>query len=458
MQRIATGYVFNCKPTDVSTLLRYTTLVFLLLFANVLMAASDLDERKSHRYDRCELKGFFGVTHDEIGRDKLASLGYKPKGGTVVTNVIGCTAALNAGIQPMDYLYEVNGKTTNSSTGFFCLMTDIDVGESFKVGLLRQGKKKTVTVTLGRRSDACHGESPFPKRGFFGINDTDSDSKPGTLIDVSSSGPVAQLGLVDGDRLLRINGYAISDWSDLSTIKRLISDTDNVTFDIIRDGEDLTFTGAIPEEQHDVHNWISNHGSLADCADDMEDAFDDMEDAFEDMEESFEDMEESFELAFRSGDIKEETNQAVGEVMDAVREVFGSVRSRSRGSSSDSDDIDPTDMDARVEAISETDISRMEDFVTDMPKKRDLVVNKFSASPNPNEGRFRLTFQLPSEGDTRIAIYSAAGREVYGYDLGVYTGLFTDELDIMRNGPGTYFLVIRQDDQAFVKKIILVAR
>ncbi|MFK8056667.1 MAG: PDZ domain-containing protein [Saprospiraceae bacterium] len=436
-----------------STLLRYPTLLFLLLSTTMLFAAERNDKRDHEREDRCELKGFFGVTHDEPDRDKLSSLGYDTDGGTIVTNVVGCTGALNAGIQPMDYLYEVNGKTTSRSNGFFCLMSEFDIGESFQVGLIRKGVKKTVSVTLGRKSDACQSQTPFPKRGFFGINDTESDDKPGVLLDVSSSGPIAQLGLEDGDRLLRINSYPISDWGDLSTIKRLISDTDNVTFEVVRDGKDVSVTGAIPEEQHHNNDWNnSSRNIFAECADEIEDAFDEID---------FDEIEREIESAIRSSDIREETEDAVEEVMKAVREVFGGVRTRGNNWDDDNDrtpDIDPSDMDARVEPMSESDLSQIEDFESDMPKNRDLVVNDFSASPNPNQGRFRLTFELPSKGDTRIAIYSAAGREVYAYDLGEYSGLFTDELDIMRNGPGTYFLVVRQDRQAFVRKLVLVRR
>jgi len=243
-----------------SLLLRFPILLFALLSATFLFAGED--NNRADRGDRCELKGFFGVNHDEPSREKLASLGYDVQGGTIVTNVVGCTAALNAGIQPMDYLYEVNGKSSDRSTGFFCLISDFEVGQSFQVGLLRQGEKKTVNVTLGRRSDACHDVTPFPKRGFFGIHDTDSDSRPGTLIDVSSSGPVAMLGLKDGDRLLRINGYAIADWSDLAIIKRLISDAENVSFDIIRDGQDLSFTGAIPEQEHQANTGTNKKGKM----------------------------------------------------------------------------------------------------------------------------------------------------------------------------------------------------
>jgi len=446
MQRYTDQEVFKFKSTNVRILFQYTTLLLFVFASSIALGMNTTD-----RDDRCELNGFFGITHDEPSNEKLTSLGYRQKGGTIVTNVIGCTAALNAGIQPMDYLFEVNGKTTNSSTGFFCLMSDFGPGDAFKVGLMRAGKKKTVTLTLGRRSEACQHEKPFPKRGFFGINDTESDRKPGVLLDVSSDGPVAGLGLQDGDRLLRINGYPISDWQDLTIIKRLISDTDNVSFDIIRDGDDLSITGAIPEQQHQVHNWNTNNGVIAECVEEVKQAINDID---------FDEIEREIETAIRSSDIRDETEDAVEDAMEAVREALSGLRNR--GSDSDDNDrepnIRPSDMDTRIEQMSASDFSTVERFAADMPEDRNLPINNFNASPNPNQGQFRLSFELPSKGDTRIAIYATSGREVYAYDLGEYSGQFTDELDIMRNGPGTYFLVIRQGQQAFVRKLVLVKR
>lgn len=429
-------------------LLRYPTLVVLLLSAAVVLGMN-----KEDRVDRCELRGFFGITHDEPDREKLTSLGYDSKGGTIVSNVIGCTAALKAGIQPMDYLYAVNGKKADASTSFFCLMHDFVPGESFKVGLIRAGEEKTVEVTLGRRSDACRNKTPFPKRGFFGINDTESDRKPGVLIDVSSGGPVALLGLRDGDRLLRINGYQIADWNDLSIVKRLITDTDNVSFDLIRDGEDINIAGSLPEEEHNFNRLSIDRTVFDECAGEVKQAIADI---------NFDEIEREIESALR--ETERETENAVEDAMEAVREALSSLRSRggrwndNDGSGLTSTNIDPSDMDAKIEQMSTDDYSDIEDLNVDMPKNRSLSVNNFSASPNPNQGKFQLSFDLPSEGQTSISIYSAVGREVYAYDLGSYSGSFTDELDIMLNGPGTYFLLIRQEDQAFVRKLILVKR
>jgi hypothetical protein len=445
MQRKSDQRVVNVKSHHkMNKLLRYPTILFLLLYAASVMGM--------HKGDRCELRGFFGVTHEEPSKEKLASLGYQPKGGTIVSNVIGCTAALDAGIQPMDYLYAVNGKTAVGSTGFFCLMHDFLPGESFQIDLLRAGTKKTVTVTLGRRSDACQNETPFPKRGFFGIRDTESDRQPGVLIEVSTNGPVAQLGLRDGDRLLRINGYPIADYSDLAVVKRLITDTSNVNFEFTHNGKSFNITGPIPVRQYIPSDWRSNQNVFENSADEMRQAFDDID---------FDEIKAEIRSAVREGE--QETESAINEAMSSMRRAMNSFRSRGgnweeREEYVYTPDIDPSDLDVRVEQPTVDDFLDIEDLEVRLPQNRDLKVTDFSASPNPSQGEFDLSFNLPTKGETSIVIYSSEGREIYAFDLGEYNGLFNDELDIMRNGPGTYYLLVRQDDQVFVRKIILVER
>ncbi|TRY64728.1 hypothetical protein TCAL_17354, partial [Tigriopus californicus] len=51
------------------------------------------------------MKGYLGVNYQEISDQKLSSKGFEKKNGIYVTNVIGCSAAYEAGLQPMDYIY-----------------------------------------------------------------------------------------------------------------------------------------------------------------------------------------------------------------------------------------------------------------------------------------------------------------------------------------------------------------
>jgi hypothetical protein len=82
-------------------------------------------------------------------------------------------------------------------------------------------------------------------------------------------------------------------------------------------------------------------------------------------------------------------------------------------------------------------------------------LEKINLYPNPSKGMFKLQFDLPEKGQTEIKVFNAAGRIIYEYELGNFTGEFSDEVDISQNGTGTYFLQIRQGEKYASKKIIL---
>jgi hypothetical protein len=90
-----------------------------------------------------------------------------------------------------------------------------------------------------------------------------------------------------------------------------------------------------------------------------------------------------------------------------------------------------------------------------MPAINNLKVEKINLYPNPTKGLFRLQFDLPEKGTTEIKIINAAGRTIYEYELGNFSGEFADDVDISQNGVGTYFLQIRQGDKYVSKKVIL---
>ena len=441
--------------------MRYVYLAVIVCTSLVLAKAEHAETRRHD--DRCELSGFMGVHHSSPSREKVRRLGYDVYNGTLLTSIVGCSGAAEAGLQPLDYLVAVDGKEVDRDDSFFCLLDNAKPGETFTVDYFRAGVRKSTQLRIGSRSESCPDEKLFPKRGFFGLSGSDHDGKPGLLVDVSSGGPVAKLGMRDGDRLLRVNGYPVGDWSDISTVKRLISDIEDVTFDLVRDGRDLQLRGPIRADEHDGDSWAWMSGGK-DCDDEAlvyvngQRIRREVEQAIADID--FDEIEREVENAIREANIQENTTNAVESAMEAVREALSRVRNGDTDvtvNDGSYERVDPSEMTTELEEVSEADIDRMRREKIDMPEST-LVLADFTTSPNPSDGRFRLSFTFTGEGAKSVAIYSASGREVYSYELAEETRAFTDELDVMRNGPGSYFLVVRQGRQAFTKKLVFVRR
>ena len=91
----------------------------------------------------------------------------------------------------------------------------------------------------------------------------------------------------------------------------------------------------------------------------------------------------------------------------------------------------------------------------DLSGANPLRIEELNLIPDASTGLFRLQFNLPQRGPTRIRLFNETGRQIYHYDLDSFSGAFSDEVDIAQNGIGSYFLEVRQNNRSAVRKIIL---
>ena len=85
---------------------------------------------------------------------------------------------------------------------------------------------------------------------------------------------------------------------------------------------------------------------------------------------------------------------------------------------------------------------------------KSLALNKIEFAPNPNNGQFNLSFELPETTDTRIMVFDQMGRRVYEEVLRNFDGSYNNQIDISSQPSGVYFLIIAQRDKQFTKKIV----
>ncbi|MES2762843.1 MAG: T9SS type A sorting domain-containing protein [Bacteroidota bacterium] len=101
----------------------------------------------------------------------------------------------------------------------------------------------------------------------------------------------------------------------------------------------------------------------------------------------------------------------------------------------------------------ETDMKRISKSAGETDGK--LNIEKMNFYPNPNTGKFNLSFNLPEKGDTEINIMNIDGKIVYKEKLAGFSGNYDKEIDISKNAKGIYFVKVEQGKHAQVRKIIL---
>lgn len=376
-------------------------------------------ERRSHSntysaYVRASDYAFLGIESTKLSADKAERLGFDNPYGSYVTRVLGNTAAAEVGLQPFDYVFGIDEYRTGADQSLTKILRRYDVGETATLHYIRQGEIREQEITFSDRDFAERSARPACADPHLGVQQSHRQ-KPaeGVQVNIVSGGTAEKMGLKDGDVITHINGYPILDWEDLGTAVDAMNVGQPAQLDFLRDGRRQTAEQPIQSECDSRSRVVYQDGDHVIYKDD--------------------------------GRIRIEGN---GRVID----LFGEGENQERGEAP----IDLEEMTARLEEMPEEDLDMLDRlYDLDMPKDNNLSIDNLRLFPNPSMGMFQLSFELPRSGATSIRIYNAQGREIYNYDLGTFQGNFSDPVDISQNGPGSYYLLIQQDNRSLTQKIIL---
>ncbi len=78
-----------------------------------------------------------------------------------------------------------------------------------------------------------------------------------------------------------------------------------------------------------------------------------------------------------------------------------------------------------------------------------------SIYPNPNNGQFTLTFTTVELMNYNIQLHDANGKLVFENELKNFTGSYSKEVDVTKNGKGEYFLSITNSKNQKIEKVIV---
>ena len=181
-------------------------------------------------------RGWLGVYIQEVTPDIAESLGLDDAIGALISSVNEAGPAAKGGIQPGDVIVKFDGKLIEKMRDLPRIVAETDIGAKVKVELFRQGKRETVTVTLGELEkaelagviDNGRGQSDefsFGSLGFSVANlntalaeelGLDSDARGVVVREVVPGSPAADKGLTVGDILRRYGQRPIDDAASLA--------------------------------------------------------------------------------------------------------------------------------------------------------------------------------------------------------------------------------------------------
>jgi serine protease Do len=172
-------------------------------------------------------RGWLGVSIQDLGDDLANYYGVKKDQGVLVTHVVPGDPADKAGIKPNDIITAVAGTKVTSSRELTAEAASLAVNDKVDVTLLRDGKEKTVSLTVGRRplTLAQNGETESGTDTGYGIQVTDLtpelarrlniEAAHGAVVTgVTPGSKAAQAGLEEGDVIVEVNRHQVDSARD----------------------------------------------------------------------------------------------------------------------------------------------------------------------------------------------------------------------------------------------------
>ena len=131
-------------------------------------------------------RGYLGVGIQPMTEDIATSLGLAQDRGEIVARVEPGEAASRAGIRQGDVIVSVNGQEVTPDNTLSYIVGKTPVGTRMPIELIREGQKKTLTVTLGERPP----EDQLANNGDIDNDDSQGDGGAQTAPDQSTRNAV----------------------------------------------------------------------------------------------------------------------------------------------------------------------------------------------------------------------------------------------------------------------------
>lgn len=203
-------------------------------------------------------RGWLGVEILEVSRDLALSYGLDRPRGALVARVMEDSPAAAAGVQEEDIIIEFNGQDIERSGELPHYVGRAPVGEPSRFTVIRGGKKKNLTVTIGELpeqagvSGRSGPASPDNKLGLT-FRDLSAQTKEQLGVDagvevIAARGLAAEAGLMPRDIILRMQTRPVEDAETMTDIIADVEPGSIVPILVMRQQRRIFITLKVPEE------------------------------------------------------------------------------------------------------------------------------------------------------------------------------------------------------------------
>ncbi len=176
------------------------------------------------------VRGWLGVMIQDLTPELAEQLGLEKAEGALVTRVVDDTPAAKAGLRARDVILSYDGRKVESVAKLRGHVAATKPGKSAEVVVLRDGKKETLKVAIGKMTDeavvAAAGGGSSKELGLT-VQDLTPDlarqlgirADGGAVItEVDGAGPAARKGIRQGDVILEVNRARVKTAADVEKV------------------------------------------------------------------------------------------------------------------------------------------------------------------------------------------------------------------------------------------------
>ena len=203
-------------------------------------------------------RGWMGVSLQEVTQDLARSFNLEQPRGALVADVSADGPAARAGLKAGDIIVAYAGKPVNDSADLPPLVGSTKPGASKPLTVIREGKEREITVTLGQLPDKSQDKDELA------LNSAPDDSSPrlnvvvadtpagqgegGVRVQQVGPGPAAEAGVQPGDILVSLNNQKIRDAAHLRQLVKELPRGKRIPLLVKRDEGALYLAVEIPTE------------------------------------------------------------------------------------------------------------------------------------------------------------------------------------------------------------------
>lgn len=229
-----------------------------LSFAIPIDVAMDVSDQL--RTDGKVSRGWLGVVIQEVNRDLAESFGLERPAGALVAQVMDGGPAAQGGLRVGDVILSVNDNAIDMSADLPHLIGTIKPNTKAKLGIVRDGNRETLTVTIGALPEeggevAAPGGRAEKSSNRLGVKVSELTAEQkrsldllgGVVITEVLSGPAAMIGLRPGDVITHLNNQAIDSASTFGRVAEQLPKNRSVSMRVLRQGRASFITFKLAE-------------------------------------------------------------------------------------------------------------------------------------------------------------------------------------------------------------------